>query len=554
MATGFSSEFEVSGTTSEFKLRVNWSETYDPSANKSTVTITSVDLRSSVYSGVGYYPDGIIKVNGVAAITMNSVRGTHNCHIGSKNTWVSIKKSGGAVATGSVDVVHDADGTKSVVIEVGENQASESRFCIFTLDKKNGHGWGCSTSQTIELTAIETYTLSVSAGTGSSITVNRTSSGYSGASTGNIPTGTRLYYGDNLKITFTASTNYRLVTTTVNNSTFTSGNTHTVAANVSVKSTAQVLASKVGATDANIESTSTITVTKYNTDYYHSLQYKFGNLSGYITSSGGVQSTEVKFKGASVAFTVPAAFYAQIPNAKTGVCTITCRTYSTSSSTTVLGTATTCTFTATASSTQCSPDVTATVIDVNDVTKALTGNETTLIRYRSNAKCTITTTSKNSATIKAVSIAGTSVTPGTANPSSVSLTLSNTDKTSFAFSATDSRGYNVTKTVRPTVVSYIVLTCNPTITRPTPTGSAITLRVTGNMYRGSFGAYSNTLTLQYRYKEDGGSYGSWKTINSASIVFGTSSYRTTDAITLDGEFDYQKSYVFQVRATDGSAG
>lgn len=159
---------------------------------------------------------------------------------------------------------------------------------------------------TYELSGTSKFTLSVSAGTGSTITVNRTTSalGTSLAATGKLSNGASIYKGDKLQISFSPSTNYGIDTHTVNGSTFTSGNTHTVSGNVSVVVTAYLLASDVGASDANIGSNSTITVTKYNSNYYHSLQYSFGSLSGYITSSGGVQSSEAKFSNASVSFTV----------------------------------------------------------------------------------------------------------------------------------------------------------------------------------------------------------------------------------------------------------
>lgn len=384
------------------------------------------------------------------------------------------------------------------------------------------------------------------------ITVNRTTSalGTSLAATGKLSNGASIYKGDKLQISFSPSTNYGIDTHTVNGSTFTSGNTHTVSGNVSVVVTAYLLASDVGASDANIGSNSTITVTKYNSNYYHSLQYSFGSLSGYITSSGGVQSSEAKFSNASVSFTVPTSFYAQIPNAKTGKCKITCRTYSGSSSTTVLGDPSTCTFTVTATG---NPSVSATIIDTDSTTVALTGDSAKLIRYRSNPKCTIVATPKNSASISTVKIRGSSVT-GTTDSNGVvtaEKTYTNASYTSFDFSATDSRGYSSTLTVVPTVVSYIELTCSPIISRPTPTGGIIMMSISGAMYRGSFGAASNTLTLDYRYKTTDGNYGSWQTIPSSSIVLGSSQY-TVSSFSLGDDFDYKTSYVFQVRARDGA--
>lgn len=88
---------------------------------------------------------------------------------------------------------------------------------------------------------VKSFSLSISAGTGSSITVNRTSSPKQGATTGNLSNGATIYYSDVLKITFSASTGYEIGTHTVNGSDFTSGSTHTVTAAVKVVSTANIL-------------------------------------------------------------------------------------------------------------------------------------------------------------------------------------------------------------------------------------------------------------------------------------------------------------------------
>lgn len=553
MATGKSGTFELDCTSSIWKVRVNWSETYDAGSNSSVVTVDSVQVKSSSWYGFTYYPDGCVKINGETVITMNSVLGTHNVSVWGTGTWYNIKPSGGTVATGSATVIHDADGKKNITIEVTKNKYSRCSFA--TVSGDGGSGWGVKNDQpeTISLTDIPTYTLTINAATGSTITVNRTSSGY--ASTGNITNGTRLYYNDQLKITFAASTNYKLLTTKVNGAAFTSGNTHSVAANVTVATTAQVLASAVGATNADIGSVSTITVTKYNTGYYHSLEYSFGNLSGYITSSGGVSTTETKYKGTSVAFTIPDSFYAQIPNSKTGTCTITCYTYSSSSSTTVLGDAKTCTFTVTAEKSNCQPVIVATVEDTNVNTTALTGNSSVLIRYKSTAKCTISATPQKSSTISSIRIAGGTVT-GTSDGAATIATKSygNVEATSFSFSATDSRGHTTSVTKAPIMISYVKLTCNPTITRPSHTGSQMVMRLSGNCYRGSFGAYSNTLTISYRFKEKtDASYGSWITVPSTNYAFGTSTY-SSSTFSLGDNFDYKKSYIFQVRAVDGANG
>ena len=517
-----SGSFTGSTSNQYIQPKITWSSTLDRSKNTSSVTVTlSYSRTNSGYTTKGTW-SGSITINGTQ-------------YSGSKYLTIT-QNSNTTAITKTVTITHDANGSKTVQI------SATGSISGTTLSSTSISG-----SATLDTNTV--YTLTVNAGSGSSITVTRTSSGYAG--TGVITNNAKLYYGDILKITFAANANHALITHTVNGSSFTSGNSHTVSANVTVASSAQVLASSVGASNANIGSVSTITVTKYNSSYYHSLHYSFGTLSGYITAAGGVSSEEAKFSQTSVAFTVPNVapndFYSQIPNAKTGVCTITCRTYQSASSTTVLGSATTCTFTVTASQSECAPTVTGTVTDTNATTVALTGDSSKLVKFMSTAECTISATPKNSATISSQSING-------VTPTNNVVTVNNVAASSFVFSATDSRGYSSSYTGTPTIVPYVALTCNPIISRPTPTGSSIEMTFSGNYYNGSFGAYSNTLTIQYRYKEGSGSYGSWETIPAGSIIYGTSTYSSSAAVSLGNSFNYLSDYTFQINAYDGANG
>ena len=245
---------------------------------------------------------------GATSITIATTKGTISLQDGksmskipfyvttSSDSHKNALQSEGAAVTGYLT---KSDGVWSGTANVLLKEDTKYYIWFFPYDKT--YGWSYwhnndSYYTTYELSGTSKFTLSVSAGTGSTVTVNRTTSalGTSLAATGNLSNGASVYKGDKLQITFTPSTNYGIDKHTVNGTAFTSGNTHTVSANVTVVATAYLLASDVGATDANIGAKSTITVTKYNTNYYHSLQYSFGNLSGYITSSGGVQSTEAK--------------------------------------------------------------------------------------------------------------------------------------------------------------------------------------------------------------------------------------------------------------------
>lgn len=555
MATGKTDSQTWTGSRGGYYVRVNWSEDYDVTTHTSTVTITSVEVKGTAWYGFMFYPSGKILINGTAVITMNSVQGTHNVTTNDMTNWYSIKASGGAVATGSLSgIPHDADGKASINISFSNDNGTQLGF-YRTSYESGPKSWYVSDAGTTshDLTTFTVYSLTISAGAGSSITVNRTYSNCSGVTIGNLSSGAKLYYNDKIKVTYAANTNYKVTSQKLNNADFVNNNTHIVTGNVTVSSTAQPLASDVGVADANIGSTATITVTKYGSGYYHTLQYSFGSLSGYINASGQPVTSAVKMDAVSIPFAVPTSFYAQIPNDPSGVCTITCRTYASASSTTQLGDATADTFTATAAESSCNPTLSVSVIDANATTKALTGDESKLIRYRSDATCTITATPRNSSSITKLAINGTEVTK-TASGSSVVGTATYTDvqATSFSFSATDSRKYTVTRTVTPTMVAYIQLSCNPVLYRPTPTGDVIMMNVSGDWYRGSFGALSNTLTIQYRYKESGGSYGDWYTIPETSIITATKSYASDGAITMEGSFDYRKDYIFQIKATDGN--
>ena len=288
-------------------------------------------------------------------------------------------------------------------------------------------------------------------------------------------------------------------------------------------------ASTIGATDANIGATSMIAVNRKSSGYTHSIAYKFGTLSGYITESGGVSTAESKFTNTSIAFTVPTSFYSQIPNAKTGTCTLTIRTYS---DTTQIGDTQTCTFTATAAEADCKPTVSGVVVDSNDITKPLTGDESKLIRYYSTALCTITATAKNSATISSKTIGGTAVSGTTSS-------IPNVESGNVVFEAKDSRGYSASDTVNATMVPYVKLTNNAIGGRTDPTSGNATLTIKGNYYNGSFGAIDNILEIKYRIGD--GEY-----VMIAPTV-NDNTYSASASLT---GLDYTQAYNVEIVATD----
>lgn len=187
------------------------------------------------------------------------------------------------------------------------------------------------------------------------------------------------------------------------------------------------------------------------------------------------------------------------------------------------------------------PVITPYCRDSNETTKALTGNENKLVRYYSDLYFIIEKSALKGATFKNVKVECGSRTTSTANLSAGVMT--NIDSGVVKFTATDSRGNTTSQLLLKSFVNYIKLTCNMKVSAPTTDGS-LNITASGNYFNGSFGAVNNSLTVQYRYKTNGGSYTSW-TPMTTSISGNT--YSASASIT---GLNYKSSYTFQTRAVD----
>ena len=283
--------------------------------------------------------------------------------------------------------------------------------------------------------------------------------------------------------------------------------------------------SSVSSTSANIGENITITINRASSSFTHTLTYSFGNLSGTIAS---------KTSSTSVSWTLPTSFYAQIPNSRSGWGTITCDTYSGS---TKIGSST-CRLDAYVKESTNKPGISATVVDVNETTKALTGDENKLIKYYSRVKFSITSSPKNSSGTKSIDINynGNWLSGGSGN--SWTDYFSNVISGKYICSVTDTRDFTNSVTFNKTLINYIKLSCAMTISNPTASGEC-TLTIKGNYFNGSFGATSNTLTVQY--KKDSGSW------TNATATKSGNTYTATVKLT---GLDYTQAYAFQARAID----
>lgn len=289
-------------------------------------------------------------------------------------------------------------------------------------------------------------------------------------------------------------------------------------------------ASAVSAVSADIGSRSTVVISRKNDAFTHSIAYSFGTLSGYLDADGSAVSQLTRLSATTVNFLLPESFYYQIPNASSGVCTLTCTTWS---GTTQIGQPQTAQFTVTAAQALCEPVVSGTVVDVNDVTATMTEDPGKLIRFLSTARCTISAQSRYGATITQLRINGTAVTDTV-------LDIPNAELDTVEFQATDSRGYTVTCRVTPEIIPYIQLTNNASVQRTDPTGGNAVLTLQGSCWKGTFGAVDNILEIEYQV-------GGEEPVYLTPRIADDSSYCLT--VELSG-LDYQTSHSIRVTVMD----
>lgn len=185
------------------------------------------------------------------------------------------------------------------------------------------------------------------------------------------------------------------------------------------------------------------------------------------------------------------------------------------------------------------PTISPTVKDKGSRSIVLTGDSNgKLIRGYNSMEVAANPTLKKGATIKSIKISS-----GGKSISTASGTLNNVTEDSFSFVLVDSRGNQAKGTVDKTMINYVPLTCNLTVTQPVATDTNIKFTVKGNYFNGTFGAVKNTLTVQYRYKIDNSSYSNW--VDLSPTISGN-----TYTVTYNLAFNYQSTYTIQARALD----
>lgn len=276
--------------------------------------------------------------------------------------------------------------------------------------------------------------------------------------------------------------------------------------------------------------------------FYYTLEYNFGDLTGTIISD----TTETQ-----IFWEIPTAFIDEMGDATSiKSCEITCSTYYyelvydgrgsyggggwSREKVLVGGNPTSIDINILKDVNLDGPLFNPTVVDVNNATVALTGDNTKLIKYFSNATTTSGATGQQGAIITSEQV----VNGGTVIKSNTG-TFNKVESPVFDFTATDSRGTTTKTQYTAKMVDYSKLTCNILVSTPSVAGNA-TVVIEGNYFNDSFGAVNNTLTVEYMRYDGGG----WQTVE---VEPSGSNYRAE--FTISG-LDYQVLYTFKARATD----
>ena len=292
-------------------------------------------------------------------------------------------------------------------------------------------------------------------------------------------------------------------------------------------------ASSVSCSSPYIGEAATIVIASASISFTHTLTYTFGSATGTIATK--TSATTVGWDTSTAKDTL----YKQIPNAQEGSGTITCQTYS---GNTLVGTKT-CGFRLYAKKSDCTPDVSGTVVDTNAATITLTGDSSKLIRYMSKPKITITASPKYSSSIKSYSI---NADGKTINASST--TLDSIASNQITINATDSRKYDNPKPLTPEMVAYIKLNSSLTIARPEQTSNEAYLNGSGQWFNGNFSdSNANTLSINCQYRKSGDS--DWIDLGELTPTISGNTFRFSN-LQLGTNFDYKNEYQFKITITD----
>lgn len=326
-------------------------------------------------------------------------------------------------------------------------------------------------------------------------------------------------------------------------------------------------ASSITATDANIGSASTININRASSSFTHTVDYSFSGLSGTIAT---------RTSQTSIGWSVPTSFFEKIPETQSGTVTLTCYTYS---GDTLVGTkTTTMTITVPTSGTYNSMPVveSATAVDTNSKTIALTDSSSRLVNYFSKVKLSVTGKCLNYAGFKTLREHQQIVIPATTSVSGGTTTVKGEKvfegeaKTDYRVTLVDTRNIpSDTKVLNEAngdfiIVPYIPLTMKANVERKSQTSNSIKMNFTGNFYNGYYDEAKsnfNNLKIKWRYKltdsgtwiANGSDNDGWHnlTLNTDfKYDEGKNTYQSKGDIVISDLFDYQEKYTIEISYED----
>lgn len=299
-----------------------------------------------------------------------------------------------------------------------------------------------------------------------------------------------------------------------------------------------------------VEGTYIIGLTPLIANATHSIELIFGDtksdvianrnvLKQWVQSDGSLGASEVKLTGSNPSVTFPTEYYKYF-NGSTGYGKFTLNTYN---GNTLIGSNAKW-FKISCDPSRCTPTITATAIDNNPITVALTGDENTIIANASHVLVTPTIQPSDvddtNALVTSKAIDSVVFTTDTA-------VLLNATKKDFLLSATNNRGLTgyYTTTATGGFIPYISLTFNiDELYRPEPTQGKIILKYSGKFYSGNFSdGIANELSLWWKYKANRDE--EYTEGGVLTPIIDTEKHTYSGEVELGDIFDYQQQYDFQ---------
>lgn len=287
--------------------------------------------------------------------------------------------------------------------------------------------------------------------------------------------------------------------------------------------------STVRAVDAAIGSSCAVAIVATHTDFTHTVAYRFGGRTGYLTADGGSSQTPEQLPGGVIYWTVPESFYDQIPNKKWDTCYLTCTTYYNGVQ---MGAAQQTSFLASASEAVCAPTLSPQLSVVDSKTLSAAGSGR-LIRYCSTLRCTPNARAQNSASIVETRVNGQLVTGSY-------LEIPMADTNTYTIYTRDSRGWEAQVSRVIPLIPYEKPTVRFTAQRTEPGSTTVEVRAEGTFYAYDFGLKQNTVSLRYAVDSR----------NPVSVPVAVSEDGTFSAVFYAEDVDYSKATRLTVIAED----